>query len=783
MSKQTPLQQYYLKRLTECGLTEKTNVRNISFEGRTQSVPVFFAREKDDTLVIPYVQPDGESEIYQDGKKIIPYERIRYRVPKEYTDKNGKRRIMRYSQPTKAVYSFLPPQIVTKINKQEQIKTLFVVEGEFKSIAGAYRLNLDIVGLGGINNYKNKEGNTLEPNILKIIETCKVQNIVLMYDADCLEVKYKENTDLASRLSDFYNAVCNFREFLMPYDINVYFSHISTKYGVMAKGLDDLINSKGINPDDLIAELDNFATGTGEYFSTQPLRGGYADKLRKYFSLNSYAEFYEKYKAVIQDKEFKYNGRSYYFDGTKVVNTTIQEAKQYLRIGCDFYKKVWKINPHKDVQHQVPVMVMEKWQVGEINRDFNNNKEFLKAIPKYDAFVNLPENTDKYRRILEVQHEGMTSRFYNRYNELKHDIQPGEWNNIKSLLQHIFNSNNTAGENLYDFGLDWIQISFFNPRRRLPVLCPVSNERNTGKSKFLEFLRLIFKENSAILDNERFTGKFTSHFVDKLIVALDEGFIPMEQKLMKERIKNFSIGSTVWSEGKGKESYELDNFMHLIMCSNDESNFMQIDEGENRFCVLKVPTLKMDNPNIINDCEKEVPAFLYFLSKRELKYPTEQSRFSFNTKVYETEALRAVMERTEKRLTKEIKEFLRGQFIAHEQQVLHYAPVDFAREMNESGGRFKVDKSDINDYLKYEVKKQPERKMWYKIFESVTQLNAVEETIEVSRVKMQKNGTPYAFRIDEYFTPDELKEMAKEQPQPIEEPKQHIQTKVEFINN
>lgn len=774
------LKNYYLKRLKECGLTEKTNKRIISYEGRTQEVPIIYPREKDDALVIPYVQPDGEAEYYQDGKKIVNYERLRYRIPKEYTDKAGKRRTMRYSQPRDTgVYSYLPPKITQKIINKEKIKTLFVVEGEIKSLAGSYMLDLDIIGLGGINNYKNKDTGTLEPYLLQIIEHCKPDNIVLFFDADCLTVKYSEKTDLAARLTDFYNAVCNFRELLKPYEVDVYFSHIQTKYAGIAKGLDDLLNTQ-IDRDKLKTELANLATGVGEYIHTQPLRSGFADKLNKYFKLHSVHEFYNHYEAIIQDKGFKYNGRNYYFDGTQVILAYLNEAKQYLRIGCDFYKKVWKINPHKDPQHQIPIMVLEKWQVGEINRDFNNNKDFLKAIPKYDGFVNFPENTDKYRRILEVNHEGMTSRFYNRYNELKHDFTPGEWKNIEALLRHIFSSKNTMGENLYEFGLDWIQICFFNPRRRLPVLCPVSNERNTGKTKFLEFLRLIFKDNSAILDNERFTGKFTSHFVDKLIVALDEGFIPMEQKLMKERIKNFSTGSTVWSEGKGKESYELDNFMHLIMCSNDESNFMQIDEGENRFCVLKVPTLKMDNPNIITDCEKEVPAFLHYLSTRTLKYPIEKSRFSFECKVYETEALRAVMERTEKRLTKEIKEFLRGQFIQHEQQVIHFAPVDLAKEMNESGGRFKVDKSDINDYLKYEVKKQPERKMWYKIYTTVAELNTLNETIEVSKVKMQKNGTPYAFYAHEYFTPDELKQMNSDKPQKAEQP---IQTTANFQNN
>lgn len=760
MSISKELNSYYQKRLIECGLTEDTNKRIIAYEGRTQQVPVFYPNDKNDALHIPYLQPDGETEFYQDGKKIINYERIRYRIPKEYTDKKGIRKTMRYSQPRgTGVYSYLPPQIVEKYKAKEKIKTLYIVEGEFKAIAACYKLGLDFIAIGGIHNYKNKEFNIIEPYLLQIIEVNKPDNIVILHDADCLAVKYKENEDLTLRLKSFYDAISGFRELLMKYDVNVYFGHVLAKYAIAAKGLDDLLNLSDVDPTEVRNELENLSSGVGTYFNIQALRPGYSDKLYKYFNLNSVSEFYEYYKDVIQDKEFKFNGRNYYFDGTKVINAVMQEAKQYLRIGCDYYKRVWRINPHKDPQHQKPILTLDKWQIGEINRDFNNNKNFISYIPKYDGFINLPENTNQYRRIIEVTFEGMTSRFYNRYNELEHDMTPGNWNTIESLLQHIFSSNNTTGENLYEFGLDWIQITFFNPKQRLPVLCPVSAERNTGKTKFLEFLRLIFKDNMAILDNERFTGKFTSHFVDKLIVALDEGFIPMEQKLMKERIKNFSTGSTVWSEGKGKESYELDNFMHLVMCSNDESNFMQIDEGENRFCVLKIPKLQIDNPNIINDCEKEIPAFLSYLSERKLKYPIEQGRFSFHSSVYETEALKTVMERTERKLTKEIKEFLRSQFITHDQRVLHFAPVDLAQEMNDQGGRFKVDKSDINDYLRYEVKKQPERKMWYKIYHNVPEVSEAGNIIEVSKVKKQKTGTPYEFRIEEYFTEDEIKNM------------------------
>ena len=82
------LQKYFKKRLKECGLTEKTNTRIISYEGRPQRVPIFYPKEDADALCITYVQPDGECEYYLDGKKQREFERLRYRNPKKYTD-NG----------------------------------------------------------------------------------------------------------------------------------------------------------------------------------------------------------------------------------------------------------------------------------------------------------------------------------------------------------------------------------------------------------------------------------------------------------------------------------------------------------------------------------------------------------------------------------------------------------------------------------------------------------------------------------------------------------------------
>ena len=338
------------------------------------------------------------------------------------------------------------------------------------------------------------------------------------------------------------------------------------------------------------------------------------------------------------------------------------------------------------------------------------------------------------------------------YTELNHEMEPGEWPNIEKFLRHIFQSKNTSGETMYEFGLDYIQLSYFNPTQRLPILCPVSRERNTGKSTFLNFLQLIFQENMSILDNERFTGKFTSHFVHKLVVALDEGFIPIEQKLMKERIKNYSTGRTVWLEGKGSNASEIYNFMHLIMCSNDETNFMQIDEGENRFCVLKVPTLTFDDPGILQKMEQEIPHFLHFLKNRSLYYPTGQGRFSFNPTVYETEALRVIQERTQNFLPKQVKDFLNEMFRMTGQAYLDYSPKDIVRGIYEFSNT-KISKPAIMDYLKFDLNLRPQPKGRYTLYKESLD---PENTAGYDAVSI--TGYPYRFFYKDFLDAEEQEE-------------------------
>jgi len=431
---------------------------------------------------------------------------------------------------------------------------------------------------------------------------------------------------------------------------------------------------------------------------------------------------------------------------------------QYMLIGDTYYQIVVDFNPATLSYEQK--LISRKSDT--IKKHFNNNTRLIERIPMYDGFCNVPRNDEQYAQTYQFNNGGMKSWMYNLYSKVTHKPAKGQWKNIELFLKHIFSAKNILGESLYEFSLDYLQLSYANPTLRLPVICLVSEERNTGKSTFLDFLRAMFGENVAITDNERFTGKFTSHFITKLFVALDEGFIPIEQKLMKERIKNLSIGKTQWSEAKGGTPEQINSFVHLIMASNDEKNFMQIDKGENRFAVIKVQSFPRNKTNarLLQDMTAEIPAFISFLQTRELKYPTGISRFSFPEEVYTTEALTKVMDRTKNRIDKEFDELMIDRFRDFERAELCYT-IDQLVDMLNERATYKFDRSKVKDMLsdrKYQVTEKTRRFSTYRLDHDTA------DVVATSHV-----GRPYIFTAAEFLPKAEAAALTTGNAEPNEE--------------
>jgi hypothetical protein len=268
-------------------------------------------------------------------------------------------------------------------------------------------------------------------------------------------------------------------------------------------------------------------------------------------------------------------------------------------------------------------------------------KEYLKSITKYDAFVNVPDNDNSLK---------IPPNLFNMYTSLKHNIKKGEWKWTKILLEHIF-------QDQIELGYDYIQLIYEKPTQILPVLCLVSKENQTGKTTFLNWLRMIFKENFIVIGNQELSGQFNFIYGHKLIIAVEESRI--ERTSAQEKIKAMATQKKVLLNEKFQKSHSVDYFGKLILVSNHEDSFISANKEDIRYWVKKIPRIPEHHNNfdIEENLKKELPAFLYFLKGRKLS-TSKQSRAWFATELIETTALNSVREHSHSPLYNDLKEAL-----------------------------------------------------------------------------------------------------------------------------
>ena len=308
------------------------------------------------------------------------------------------------------------------------------------------------------------------------------------------------------------------------------------------------------------------------------------------------------------------------------------KEEEYMRVGTTLYKVVNQ--PCANGGYEKKRVV---WNNSTLRQDYGKN--YLATVPKYDGFCTVPNHLNYQEEI-----EG----FLNLYEPIEHKPQQGEFSHIQSLMRHIF------GEQ-YELGMDYMQLLYLQPTQKLPIVLLVSEERNTGKSTFLNFLKAVFENNVTFNTNEDFRSQFNSDWAGKLLIVVDE--VLLNRREDSERLKNLSTTFTYKVEAKGKDRTEIAFFAKFVLCSNNEYLPILIDAGETRYWVRKIMPLQSDDTNFLQKLKAEIPAFLYFLTQRELS-TTQESRMWFNPRLTHTAALQKIIRSNRNRLEIEMTELL-----------------------------------------------------------------------------------------------------------------------------
>lgn len=353
----------------------------------------------------------------------------------------------------------------------------------------------------------------------------------------------------------------------------------------------------------------------------------------------------------------------------------------YIRIGTSYFKVVQAPTINGEF-----VEILVPWTIDTIKQD--EGRDYLGMIPKYDGFTCIPEH---------INYKEVYGTFYNTYFPLSVKPVEGKVNTTLSFIKHIFGKQ-------VELGLDYLQLLYLKPTQILPILCLVSQERATGKSTFLKWLRKLFGNNMTYILNESFSSQFNSDWTHKLLICIDEVLFNAVE--LTERLKNLSTTDSFKVESKGKDKREIEFFGKFILCSNNENNFIKIDASEIRFWVVKVPSIGKMDVNLLEKLTSEIPAFLYYLQNREMSIEKPLTRMWFTADQIRTKALERLIMNNRSNTEKELATLLISVMETHEKTEIQACPNDLLNALTKT--RVKANLTEVRRLLKNVWKLEPQ---------------------------------------------------------------------------
>lgn len=369
----------------------------------------------------------------------------------------------------------------------------------------------------------------------------------------------------------------------------------------------------------------------------------------------------------------------------------MSEEIPYVRIGTTYHRRVNKPTINGD-----EISTFVKWSKDAIIDD--HGKKYLDQIPRRLGYCSVPSH---------LNYQEVISDFQNVYHPLPFQVFDKEIENDEILnkiacslvfIKHVFGDQ-------YELGLDYLKILLLHPTQILPILCLVSKERSTGKSTYLKWLKLIFGYNLTFIKGDSFSSQFNSDWANMLIVAIDEVFF--DKKETTERLKYLSTTNKEKLEHKGLDRQEIDFYAKFILCSNNEDNFLIIDNEEVRFWILQLKTIKSEDTEILDKLKREIPYFLRFLKDRPF-FREKLTRMWFLPEDIRTRALKKLLWKNNNLLETKIIETLYELFQNIDDNKVHLVPQDLYNLLNRYFRKNTFVVNDLRKVLKDKWKLEPQ---------------------------------------------------------------------------
>ena len=428
-----------------------------------------------------------------------------------------------------------------------------------------------------------------------------------------------------------------------------------------------------------------------------------------HWSSFEHGDFYKPHQLLLVNRYKKDYHACRQFIMMKYLNTDIP----YFRIGTKYFKVV-----NKETRYKTTVEDVILWAKEAIVDDYG--KPFLKRIEKFNGFVCRPNN---------LEYEQCYKGYYNMYKRFPHKPESGyvtltDIPTISGLMNHIFGDQQ-------ELGYQYFKVMYEDPTQKLPVLCLVSKERQTGKTTLLNFMQMLFGSNFGIINSETLTSAFNSSYAHLNIIGIDETVI--EKASAVEKIKMLATADTLHVNMKNVQEYPVEFFGKIILATNKETDFMRIDNEEIRFWIRKPKPVKRTDNDLNKKLVSEIPKFIKYLN--QIEKPEYITRMVFTAEQIANKELDAVKMESRSGLHKELDLLINDFFLKDRNCNFFYAsPTDIKNKW------FATDSRISGHYIAKVIKN--EMSMEYDAVKRYYPFN----------YETEKTGRPYCFRRETFIT-------------------------------
>ncbi len=182
-----------------------------------------------------------------------------------------------------------------------------------------------------------------------------------------------------------------------------------------------------------------------------------------------------------------------------------------------------------------------------------------------------------------------------------------DWRRYKTFRDHLLTNVSSGDEKLFKWVFGFFAHMVQRPRERLGIALVLRGKMGTGKTKVGEIIGSLFPRHYFLVDDPRYvTGQFNAHMASCLLLQADEA-VWAGDKAAEGRLKGLITAPMQQIEAKGIDPIRLDNFVRLIITSNEDW-VVPAGKDERRFAVFDVEPRCAQNHDYFAEMAREMAA-------------------------------------------------------------------------------------------------------------------------------------------------------------------------------